>query len=814
MKKKTNLLVAGVVAALLATTLASCNKGTTTSSSTSSSEEVQKTYTYVDALSSTPSSWNIHTWKENTQSIIFGYTEMGLYDFALGTDNKGYKIVPEMADGEPVDDSTNVTPEEVEKYGMTGATDEAGTVQAGSKWLINLNKKAVWQDGTAINADTYVDSMDRFLDPKMANYRASSWYDGDVVLGNAKSRYEAGRSLYNGYLKGDGTVAAITRSDDKYYGCAYAGFPWISTNYSIYSLYHNYGIGAGVADVENVLNDTATWGTSAVPKYVDLGANQTALANYCTAWVYMLANAFGMSVTIDPNLNSPAIIDENTHWTGLSLAFVQSKAPDFSFDNVGIKKVSDYQIALYLQKPASLFNLKMQLSGNWIVKTDLYDAAKTTVGDLVSTKYATALDNYMSYGPYKLTVFTADKEVKVERNDKWYGYTDGSHTGQFSITAVDMPVVSSLDTQLLMFEQGQLDSIALRAADMKKYSTSPYLMYTPQSYTDKIALNSSFDKLKERQSTGVNKTILANKKFRQALSWALDRKTFVQTETAGSTPALGVINDMYVADEATGVLYRDTDVGKRVISDIYGDSKDGFNLAKAKQLITEACTEEAASTKEGHWTSTDKVSLEFVVYNEDWRTAIQNHIDDFVAATAGTPLEGKFEVTITITEKNQDAITAGNAELCMDIWGGAQMNPYGIPDTWINADNRTCYGFNPDAETIDIDVNGDGTISADEKHTNTEWYNLLNNTTYSAAKEKDYKVRALILSWLEEYMLQQQYFIAVRARNSVSIDSFRVKEGTDEYQALVGYGGMRSMQLTQSDQEWAGTAAKGLDYTK
>jgi hypothetical protein len=63
-------------------------------------------------------------------------------------------------------------------------------------------------------------------------------------------------------------------------------------------------------------------------------------------------------------------------------------------------------------------------------------------------------------------------------------------------------------------------------------------------------------------------------------------------------------------------------------------------------------------------------------------------------------------------------------------------------------------------------------------------------------------------------MLKQQYFIAVRARNSVSIDSFRVQEGTDEYQALVGYGGIRSMKLTQSDQEWAATAAAGLDYTK
>ena len=63
-------------------------------------------------------------------------------------------------------------------------------------------------------------------------------------------------------------------------------------------------------------------------------------------------------------------------------------------------------------------------------------------------------------------------------------------------------------------------------------------------------------------------------------------------------------------------------------------------------------------------------------------------------------------------------------------------------------------------------------------------------------------------------MLQKQYFIALRARNSVSIDSFRVKEGVDEYQALVGYGGIRSLKLTQSDGDWANKTAGGLDYTK
>ena len=802
--KKRNLLVVTAAACLAGAVLAGCG-----------SDAGEATYTYVDALSSSPSTWNVHTWKETTESIIFGYTEMGLYDFKLGDNNKGYKIVPEMASGYPVDDSSNVTPEEVEKYGMTGATDSEGNVTAGSKWLINLNESAVWEDGTAINADTYIDSMDRFLDPSMANYRASSWYDGDVVLGNAQARYESGRELYTWV----GNADSVTPTSEDVFASAFDYGSSKFIKYSLYTLYKNYGVGAGAPEVENLFNDTATWGTSAEPKYVDLSTNSDALQVYATAWTYMLVNAFGSdpaTCKVNATLDGNEYDDVNDVYSAIYFGLTQYAAPTEAFENVGIKKVSEYQIALYLQRPCSLFNLEQQLSGNWIVKTDIYDANKSTVGTLTATTYATSLDKYMSYGPYKLTVFTADKEVKVEKNEKWYGYTDGNHEGEYTVTAIDMPVVASADTTLLMFEKGQLDGISLRSQDMKKYGTSPHLMYTPQSYSDKIALNSSFDKLaKNQEGTGTNKTILSNVKFRQALSWALDRTTFVQTQTAGSTPALGVINDMYVADVDSGILYRDTDAGKRVVSDIYGDSEDGFNLAKAKQLITEACEEENASTKTGHYSTGDSVDLKFVVYNEDWRTAIQNHIDDFTDATVGTPLEGKFNVTISITTNNQDEIIAGNAELCMDIWGGAQMNPYGIPDTWIAADNRTCYGYSPDSETIEIDVNGDGTINKDtEIKSNTDWYNALNNGEYSAAKESDYKVRCLILSYLEEYMLSNQYFIAVRARNSVSMDSFRVQEGTDSYQALVGYGGIRSMKLTQSDAQWAETIANGLDYTK
>jgi len=825
MANKNNRLVL-MAAATAVLALASCG-----ASKGKSDTEEGGTYTYRDALQSTPDTWNVHTWKENTESLIQGYTEMGLYDFVLGEGGLGYQIVPEMADGEPIDDSANITADEISLYGITtnkdlGIDTNPDAAAAGTKWLIKLNQAACWEDGTKITADDYVESASRLLDPAMANFRADNFYSGTMVVANAEGRFKSGRTVYESVVNGDdGSLAshAGTLEGDHFYGSLYETIPWLG--YSIGSLYSSYGsylTGATKAAIE----DTATWGTSSSPKFVDLGNAESPTAAhdvYLNVLKEVLSSAlFGLDASlVTDSYDTEADAKQLClgYWV-----FQAFKNKDVPFADVGIKKVGDYEIALYLVSPVTEFNLKYSLSSNWLVKTDLYDKLKTTTGSLVSTTYATSADSYMSYGPYRLKAFLPDKEIALERNDKWYGYTDGKHKGQFSITDIDFTVVPKIDTQLTMFENGKLDAITLRSQDMKKYATSPYLVYTPQSYTDKIALNSNLNKLISREKSETsskndgntyNKRILANTHFRQALSWAVDRMTFCQQETTGSTPALGVINKLYVADEETGVLYRDTEAGKRVISDIYGDSKDGFNKAQAQKLIKEACEETytIGSTESKYYNAGEKVDLEFVVYNEGWRTAIENHIQDFKDATVGTPLEGNFTVTITITENNQDTILAGNAEMCMDIWGGAQMDPYGIPNTWIAASNRTCYGFDPDTEKIAIDLDGDGKIGDGENLSNTEWYNQLNKGKY-AAGIADVETRELILSYLEEYMLQHQYFIAIRSRNAVGINSFRVKEGTDEYQALVGYGGIREMKLTQSDSAWDARAAKGLDYTK
>ena len=103
-----------------------------------------------------------------------------------------------------------------DKYGYRGNPD------TGYVWEIDLNPNACWEDGTPINADTYVQSMERLLNPSLVNYRADGWYANGVVLANAERYYKQGRKTLDECYKfidnssGEYTDATFAQ-DGKYY---------------------------------------------------------------------------------------------------------------------------------------------------------------------------------------------------------------------------------------------------------------------------------------------------------------------------------------------------------------------------------------------------------------------------------------------------------------------------------------------------------------------------------------------------------------------------------------------------------------------
>lgn len=771
----------------------------------------EKKYTYRTAVSGNPNTWNPHEWETSDDSIIMSFTTAGLYEFVFNENRNGYEIVPEMAAGEPVDISSTLTKAEAARYGVDKDAYKDGGKSTGVKWAIDLREDACWEDGTPIDADTYVYSMERILAPEMMNYRGNSYYSGSVALGNAYDYYVGGHEKY-------ANIATGAKSDDggkKYFsffepvvmskqaGASYEGYSlydWYKDDLRADEFQKNYnGTGEPAPGYLKMLS--GDWGTVNNPQFIEVTSeNQKEIEEYINEWfVAVLDSTYSKS------------------YEGSWLFYHVGRNEKMDFDGadkaVGIVKTGDYQITIYTAAETTAFDFKYNFSSNWIVKKDIYEANYTQVGSLTKTTYGTAVDKYMSYGPYKLTDYQKDKIIHISRNENYFGYDDPDviKEDEYQCTDIDIQIIPSQSTQLMMFLKGELDDVSLQREDVNTYGASERVRYSPNTYTSKVTFNTDWDKLVERQSNGQNKTILTNINFREAFFWSLNRKNFCQTLTAGSSPIVVPMNDLYVADVTTGESYRGTKQGKNVIEQLVGDNTNGYDVNKAHALFQQAYDEEVSSSRAGHLKASDDIIIEFKVYNSE---DIYNRMIDFFqksidAAIKGTDLEDRVLIQKTVDPNYYDTMQAGGSDLIYTTWGGAQLNPYGLLDCYCDSSRMFEYGFKPDVDTLTININGQNVTK-----TYYDWSVALDGSggEYSAAKA-DKETRLTILSAVELALCQQYRFVSVYARGDAYLLSYKVEEGVDEYVPVMGYGGIRYYSFNYSDAEWEEyLSTHNLDY--
>ena len=179
MKNTMKRVVALVIVLCMAVTfVVSCKKApvtttsgtdvtTTTGSGTVDPVAKAKEYTYHSYSSALGNNWNPHTWETNADQAIQDYISMPFCTMSIKDSENGvYQWVYEMATS--ITDVTKDHKDDLTKYKVTlPAGKTADQVENGYVFEIKLNDKAKWENGEAINADTYIDSMKKLLDSKM-----------------------------------------------------------------------------------------------------------------------------------------------------------------------------------------------------------------------------------------------------------------------------------------------------------------------------------------------------------------------------------------------------------------------------------------------------------------------------------------------------------------------------------------------------------------------------------------------------------------------------------------------------------------------
>lgn len=799
MRTKTKLLAFALAALMLCSSLASCASCGVIGDG--------KSYTLNDFLGASPKDWNPHSWEDNADSYISGYAEMGLVDVTIAEDGVNYEWVYEMATA--IDDVTADFADK-DKWGIT---EDEGRV-----FKITLNPDAKWANGVAINADTYIYSMKALLDPKMQNYRANTYYNGSTAILNANRYFNSETPIYND------VVPAYGEEDT----------PDYSYDITANTVYMNLGSYDMTLTGSYSVSDLNGMG------YIDAAA-YTLLADN--------ANAFGFV-----EINDTTADAAKTVATGFLAAFGLEYSEDlykemlfyntgefsdsYNFEDVGIYKSGEYELIYITAQQVQMFYFLTNMTGNWIVYEELYEAGKDTTGDLVTTNYGTSVDTYMSFGPYKLTSFETDKQFVLERNENWYGYTDGKHEGQYMTTAIKCDIIPDHNTALQLFNQGKLDGVDLTSDDMNTYRMSDYLLKTDQTYTFRYVFATDITKLAALE-TGAddNKKVLSYDDFRKAISLSIDRTTFAQQATPAYKPAYYLFNSLYYYDVANNPesIYRNTDVAKQAVLDLYGiefgegkeyadidaayNSVTGYDVEEAKALF-QGVYEQAKA--DGNYTDGQKITINCMASAATELTADdlkqEQLLNEFItAATAGTGFEGKisFVFNCGASDRYKD-VANGKVEMIRGAWGGAAFYPistircYTEPDYMggLEMIHESC-GWDPSKETLEltVDVDGDGQTETVER-TLQDWAKLINggiqdaegNTLEAAILDADTQLN--IFAALENAVLGSYQCIPFAAETACQLYSQQIQYATLNYNIMYGYGGIRLMTYNYDDAAW------------
>lgn len=805
------------------------------------------TYTYQDSVSVMATNWNPHTYQtaDDGYPVDTARIRIGLYDLIFNDELHpvegkepftGYVVLPEMAASLPVDVTEQVKAEHPE-FGIPE------DMTSGYAYTIDLNPDACWEDGTPINADTYVYSMQKLLDPKLLNYRAVDYYGQNFSIAGAEEYANAGRTVdLDNYAMSGYTLEDLTLGEDGQYVSPEGSPMFVGVNFALSWTAQS---GGTLQELVEAYGDQY-FNMERWEELVAL-ADENGLAPLTEDSYAMLVSLISTDAWMEDESNAPCY-------------FVERKTyPEVDFSTVGLYKSGDYQITLVLDKALAGFNLYYSLTSNWIVKEDLYESCLTssTGADGVevwSSTYNTSVETTSSYGPYKLVEFQTDKFMRYEKNENWYGWTDGKHEyvdpndGQtypmYQTTAIECEVVEEAATRKLMFLRGELMGYGLGSEDFDTYRSSEYCYATPAETIFFLILNGYLEAIQSREAaadfdkTQYDLETMTVLEFRKAVALTYDKDLFAATVSPARSGGYGIIGNAYVWDVDTGALYRDTDQAKQALCNAYSvdvseyasldeaaASITGYDPEQAKVFYGEAFTKalEAGyiTDEDGDGISDQTVRIEYCIsVDNDFMTQTIDYLNEKMAeVTAGTPFEGKVQFVKSAPYGNEwsDRIREGLSDTVLAGWQGVVLNPFSLTDYYVNP--ASMYDANWfDATTVDmtLELTVDGEARSITMNLR-EWSDALNGAAVTTEDGNTYNFgdgmadsqdRLTILAAIETQILGTYNYLPMLQDGSMALLSQQVYYVVEEYNPILGRGGIQYLRYNYNDAEWAAYVAE------
>ena len=775
------------------------------------------TYTYNTYSAALGTNWNPHTWETNADSGVLSYIEAPLADITvLDSEAGSYQWI--FVAATDIKDVTADHQDDLVKFGCAETEATEGYV-----YEIALREGMVWQDGTPINADTYIYSMKQLLDPAMQNYRANNYYSGDSAVAGGKAYYFQGQSV---------TLASDSIHNE------YSDALDAELVFSLAAPSNE----AGEVSMRTAMGFPASYDAVACAEYL--------IGNYLDGTAFTAEAAAAMEgktlaeIKADEALNAAweALIGwwqtEPNEELDFFLATQTYPACDYD-STVGCYKVDDYTIRYVCQTAYDYYYFLTSCTSNWIVHEELYESCKTVdeVSGLVTSTYGTSKDTTMSYGAYMIESLEDAKQLVYVQNPTYFEYitddngnlysttetigfqVDGEYQPQFQAQKIVVDVMTD-DAAKLAFLAGELDDWVVSAEDAITYGTSEQMYKVDETYTMRLFFATNLDSLKQMdaEGTNINGVVMSNYNFRKAFSLAIDRADWV-TATAGYKPAYSLLNSLYFYDvyEDPTSIYRNTDEAKQAIVNLYGieygegtpyadldaayASVNGYNLTEAKNLMKTACEELVA---DGLYTAGDPIEIKVAwsagsidSSGQQCVTLLEKYLNNAIEGSGFGPIT--LTALDNLSQRYLD-VSNGVYAIGYGAWGGAAFYPFNAIGCYTDAEyagyihEGNCW--DPAVETLTLNINGE-----DITMTYEAWSRTIKGTGEYA--NADAATKLAILAGLEENILNLYYLIPLASDVSCSMMSYKTSNYTDNYSIMYGFGGLRLTTFNYTNAEWA-----------
>lgn len=368
---------------------------------------------------------------------------------------------------------------------------------------------------------------------------------------------------------------------------------------------------------------------------------------------------------------------------------------DLAPEELGVYAEDDQTLVVELEAPTSYFLSMIGLQAQ-------FAPLRQDIVEEYGTDFAATADKNVYSGPFAITS-TDNKTIILEPNE-YYWNRDAVNWDR-----VEVYTVEENSTALAMYEEGSLDYVVVPTEQVANYVDN-------ENHHDYMNGNEDYLYINVGSETC---PILANKNFRLALNYALDRNTYVALATSDVyAPTNSLVMPLVDgAEETYGDEYDMTD---------YSYPLDG-DSEKAVEYLNKALEEEGIS-------DASEISVEFVTTDYESSKKIAEVIQEMWQNVLGITVNIR---QVSYAEIYSTVYPTSDYEIGYAGWGPDYSDPYTYLQLFEGS--FTSYGTN---------------------YANAEVDELLN----AAKTETDAKVRMDELNEAEKLLLDDGAFVPLQLR--------------------------------------------------